>query len=107
MTTKEDKIALVREGRAEFEKLELRLEEDIASIAAITAIISRGVPMEMLSGRRAMRINARLGKVRAAIEDVRADVYEIHADCTVIAQENGADGELPGGFVVFGGGSRP
>jgi capsular polysaccharide biosynthesis protein len=106
VATQDDKIALVREGRSEFEKLELSLEENMASVDTLISVFTRGVPMGMLDGRKAKRISASLMKVKHALAEVSADVHDIHGDGTKIAKDNDADGELPGGFVVFGGGGR-
>ena len=106
VATQEEKIALVREGRSEFEKLELSLEENMASVDILIGVFTRGVPMGMLDGRKAKRIIARLSAVKKDLACVSADVHDIHGDGTKIAKDNDADGELPGGFVVFGGTGR-
>ncbi len=102
----QDKIELVREGRAEFETLELSLEDDMASIDHLIDVFTRGVPMGMLNGRKAKRIIAKLMKVKCTLAEVSADVHDIHGEGTKIAQDNEADGELTDGFVVFGGTGR-
>lgn len=102
----EDKIALVREGRAEFETLELALEDDMESVDKLIDVFKRGVQLDMLNGRKAKRIIARLMKVKCDLANISADVHDLHGEGTKIAQENDADGELPGDFVVFGGGGR-
>jgi hypothetical protein len=106
VATLEDKIALVREGRSEFEKLELSLEENMASVDTLISVFTRGVPMGMLDGRKAKRIIADLMCVKRDLAKISADVHDIHGTGTKIAQDNEADGELPGGFVVFGGTGR-
>lgn len=106
MATQDEKIALVREGRSEFEGVELGLEKDMASVDKIVAIVARGVPMGMLNGRRAKDIIADLMEVKTSLAKVSAKVHHLHGACTKIARENDADGELSDGFVVFGGGDR-
>lgn len=106
MATQEEKIALVREGRTEFEQAETRLQADMAGMDALVDIFTRGVTMDMVNGRRGTRLIARAMKIKAALADISADVHELHADSTQIARDNNADEEIPGGFVVFGGGSR-
>lgn len=106
MTDIEDKIALVREGRAEFETLELALEDDMESVDKLINVFTRGVQLDMLNGRKAKRIIAKLAKVKADLASISADVHDLHGEGTKIAQDNDADGELPSEFVVFGGGGR-
>lgn len=106
MANIEEKIALVREGRSEFETLELALEDDMESVDKLIDVFARGVKLDMLNGRKAKRIIASLMKVKHALSEVSADVHDIHGEGTKIAKDNEADGELPGEFVVFGGGGR-
>jgi capsular polysaccharide biosynthesis protein len=106
VATIEEKIALVREGRSEFETLELALEDDMESVDKLIDVFARGVKLDMLNGRKAKRIIASLMKVKHALAEVSADVHDIHGEGTKIAKDNDADGELPGEFVVFGGGGR-
>lgn len=106
MATIDEMREIVRRGVQEFAKAEQGIEDATISVNNLVPIFHDAVKAGMVDGRKGIQIMNRLRKIVGKLAEASEEIHDLHSEGTKIAKKNDADIELPGDFVVLGGGGR-
>lgn len=106
MSDIEEKKAIVRRAVEAYAKAELACQSIAEAMNDLDAIYKDGAKAGMASGGAVVKELALFKTITGTVGSLESKIYAAHNRGTAIAKKNGADTELPDGFVTVLGGGR-